>query len=156
MEEYITVSSTEKDYINAIYRILFKCGLHMLRQGLFHWVKPYSKRAIENDCDSQKVVIVKDKTSGRFTSTFQMLKKSDGVLYVRKIATDPDFEGKGIGKKNMRYIEEYASEHGYKRICLDVYKKSSRAVNFYKRCGFTIIGETKARFFSEYVMEKVL
>lgn len=156
MEEYIYVNSSDKDYVNAIYWILLKCGLHMFMQGMFHWVKPYSRQAIANDCDSQKVVIVKDKTSGKFTSTFQMSKKSDGILYVRKIATDPHYEGKGFGKKNMRYMEEYASEHGCKKICLDVYKKSMRAVNFYKRCGFTIVGETKARFFSEYIMEKVL
>lgn len=156
MEEYIYVNRTDKKYVNAIYRILLRCGLHMLGQGLFHWIKPYSKRAIANDCDSKIVVLVKDTTSGKFTSTFQMSIKEDGVLYVRKIATDPHFEGKGIGKKNMHYMEEYASEHGCKRICLDVYKKSMRAVNFYKVCGFTIVGETKARFFSEYIMEKNL
>lgn len=156
MEEYIYVNGTDKNCVNAIYRILLRCGLHMLGQGLFHWIKPYPKRAIATDCDSNKVVLVKDTTSGKFTSTFQMSIKSNNILHVRKIATDPHFEGKGIGKKNMRYMEDYASVHGCTKISLDVYKKSMRAVNFYKKCGFVIVGETKARFFSEYIMEKVL
>ena len=156
MEEYIYVNGTDKEYVNAIYRILLRCGLHMLGQGLFHWIKPYPKRAIANNCNSNKVVIVKDKTSGKFTSTFQMSIKDNNVLHVRKIATDPHFEGKGIGKKNMRYMEEYASVHGCTKISLDVYKKSMHAVHFYKKCGLVIVGETKARFFSEYIMENVL
>jgi spore coat assembly protein len=42
----------------------------------------------------------------------------------------------------------------YLKKCLDVYKKSPRAVNFYKKNGFKIVGETKAKIFSEFIMEK--
>lgn len=156
MEEFIIVKSNDEQYVNEIYKILFRCGMHMVKQGLFHWLKPYPKSAIKNDCETKTVVLVKDQCSGIFTSTFQMYVNCDGNLFVRKIATRPDHEGRGIGKRNMQYMEAYAKEKGCPKVCLEVYKKSPRAVGFYKKFGFVITGETKARFFSEYVMEKSL
>ena len=154
MDEYIFVKSTDKEYIDEIYGILFKCGWNMARKMLFHWIKPYSKTCIKEDCKTKLVVLARDSVSGEFNSTFQMFLNDEGNLYVRKIATLPSYEGKGIGKKNMQYIEDYARKKGCHKICLDVYKKSMRAVEFYKRNGFVITGETKARFFSEFIMEK--
>lgn len=126
----------------------------MMKQGLFHWLKPYSKNAIKHDCDTKVVVLVKDNGTGMYTSTFQMYVVEQKKMFVRKIATSPNVEGKGIGRKNMLYMESYAKEHGCSKICLDVYKRSRRAVNFYKKFGFKITGERKARFFSEFIMEK--
>lgn len=156
MEEYILVKSNDKEYINEIYKILFRCGMHMLKQGLFHWVKPYSRNAIKHDCETRQVILVKDTETESYTSTFQMYVNGENNLYVRKIATSPHLEGKGIGKRNMLYMETYAKERGCPKICLDVYKKSPRAVNFYKKFGFIIKGTRRARFFSEFIMEKVI
>lgn len=156
MEEYIIVKPSDEQYINEIYKILFRCGIHMVKQGLFHWLKPYPKSAIKNDCETKTVVLVKDQSTGVFTSTFQMYVNGEGNLFVRKIATRPDHEGRGIGKRNMQYMVDYAKEKECPKVCLDVYKKSPRAVGFYKKFGFVVTGETKARFFSEYVMEKVV
>ena len=154
MEEYIFVKSTNKGYVNEVYKILFRCGIHMLKQGLFHWIKPYSKNAIKHDCDTKQVILVKDNNTDMYTSTFQMYVNKENNLYVWKIATNPKVEGKGIGRKNMLYMEAYAKEHGCCKICLDVYKNSIRAVNFYQKLGFKIMGEKKSRFFSEFIMEK--
>lgn len=154
MEEYIIVNPTDEQYINEVHKILSRCGLHMARQFLFHWLKPYSKASIKNDCETITVVLVRDKNTGIFTSTFQMHLDDRGNLYVRKIATSPEFEGRGIGKRNMQYMESFAKAKGCRKVCLDVYKKSKCAINFYKKAGFVTVGETKARFFSEYTMEK--
>ena len=126
----------------------------MLKQGLFHWLKPYSKNAIKHDCETKQVVLVKDKNTGMYTSTFQMYVNEANHLYVRKIATCPKMEGRGIGKKNMLYMEAYAKMKCCPKLCLSVYKKSSRAISFYEKNGFKIIGERKARLFCELLMEK--
>lgn len=156
MEEYIRVNRDDDAYINEIYKILFRCGINMSKKLMFHWLKPYSKSLIKNDCNTNNVILVKDKTTGRYTSTFQMFVNEHGNLYVRKIATSPEFEGMGIGRRNMQYMEAYAREQGCPKICLDVYKKSLRAIKFYEKIGFVVVGEKKARFFSEYIMEKVI
>ena len=61
-----------------------------------------------HDCDTKVVVLVKDKQTGMYTSTFKMYVDEQKNLYVRKIATTPKVEGKGIGRKNMSYMEAYA------------------------------------------------
>lgn len=154
MEEFILVKNTDDLYISEIYKILFQCGLNMAKKGMFHWVKPYSKQSIRKDCANKIVVLVRDSSTREFTSSFQMFVNEEGNLYVRKIATSPKYEGKGIGHRNMQYMEDFARKNGCSKICLDVYKKSLRAVGFYEKLGFEIKGETKARFFSEYIMEK--
>lgn len=156
MNQYIFVKSSDKEYVSEIYKILFKCGINMAKQFLFHWFPPYSKRAIRKDCDSKFVVLVKDSETGEYTSTFQMYIKDNETLYVCKIATNPTFEGKGLGKTNMLYMEFFAKEKNCKKISLDVYAKSQRAVNFYKRIGFAEIGVKRSIRFLELIMEKPL
>lgn len=152
--EYIFVKPSDKDLINAIHRILSRCGINMAKKFLFHWIPPYSKSAIRRDCESKFVVLVKDNVRNEYTSTFQMELVEDGYLYVGKIATDPKFEGTGIGKNNMLYMEAFATEKGCKSIKLDVYVKSNRAVVFYERNGFSIVGTKRSVRFREYVMIK--
>lgn len=154
--EYIFVKSSDKELVNAIYQILFRCGIKMAKQFLFHWIPPYSKRAILKACDTKYVVIVKDNGLNAFTSTFQMSVQDDKSLYVGKIATDPKFEGRGIGKTNMLFMEQFAKGKGCSSIKLDVYDKSKRAVRFYERNGFEIVGEKRSVRFKELIMSKRL
>lgn len=159
MEEsikYIFVKDIDKELINVIHRILFRCGLKMARQFLFHWIPPYSKRAIRRDCRKKNVILVWDENLHDYTSTFQMTLTESKELYVGKIATAPQYEGKGIGRSNMLFMERFAQKHNCKKIELDVYAKSKHAISFYKRNGFKITGEKKTIRFKEYVMEKQL
>lgn len=154
--EYIFVKTSDKELINAVYRILFRCGFNMAKEFLFHWIPPYSKRAIRRDCGTKQVVIVKDNQRNEYTSTFQMQIVNEKCLYASKIATDPKFEGYGIGKTNMHFIESFAKDNGCESIRLDVYVKSSRAVRFYERNGFSIVGTKCSIRFKEFIMEKNL
>lgn len=154
--EYIFVKTSDKELINAVYRILLRCGFNMAKKFLFHWIPPYSKRAIRRDCGTKQVVIVKDSQRQEYTSTFQMHLAGGKCLYTSKIATDPKFEGRGIGKANMLYIESFAKDNGCENIRLEVYVKSSRAVQFYERNGFSIVGTKRSIRFKEYIMDKKL
>lgn len=154
MDKYIVVNSNDTGHINAIYKILRKCSINMALKGLFHWIPFYSKRSIRKDCQSKVVVLVWNDELKDYTSTFQMYKTLDNNLYVRKIATLPEYEGKGIGKKNLLYMENYAKDSSCPKIRLDVYKKSQRAVAFYKHTGFNTVGEKRSIRFKELIMEK--
>mgnify|MGYP003296357434 CR=1 FL=1 len=83
-----------------------------------------------------------------------MYKTLDGNLYVRKIATLPKYEGKGIGKRNLSYMEQYAKDMNCPKICLDVYEKSKGAIAFYQHFGFKTVGTKRSIRFKEIVMEK--
>lgn len=155
-EQYIIVKSTDDFSINVIFGILRKCGYNMAKKGLFHWIPSYSRKAIRKDCETKTVVLVHDDVINDYTSTFQMYVNTDGNLYVRKIATLPQFEGKGIGGRNLRYMEEFARQNGCEKICLDVYIRSKGAIGFYRHHGFVETGEKRSIRFKELIMEKRL
>lgn len=155
-EKYIIVKSADAEYIDVIFKILRKCGYNMAKKFLFHWIPSYSRRKIRRDCEQKVVVLVKDEALNAFTSTFQMYVNDEGNLYVRKIATAPEYEGRGIGRRNMQYMEDYARRQGCPKIYLDVYSKSKGAINFYLHNEFKEVGTKRSIRFKELIMEKQL
>lgn len=154
--KYIIVDKKDQKYIEIIYNILKKCGINMALKGLFHWIPPYSRRSIRNDCNNNIVVLVWDEGLKDYSSTFQMKIDSNSCLVLRKIATLPRYEGKGIGKENLQYVDQYAREKGCKKISLEVYIKNRKVVDFYLRNGYKTVGLKRSIRFKELMMEKGL
>ena len=59
------------------------------------------------------------------------------VLYVLE-----RFTGKGVGRILLDRTFQLINESGFSAVWLTVYHKNERAINFYKRYGFTDIGNT--------------
>ncbi len=154
--QYIIVQAPDKEYVDAVHRILKRSGIALAKKGYFHWIPFYSRRAIRRDCADKQVVLVKDLATGSYTSTFQVYKTADGNLYLRKLATDPAFEGRGIARSNFEYVEAFAREKGCPKICLDVYIRSQKVISFYERMGFVVTGTRRSIRFKELIMEKIL
>lgn len=141
--------------LENIYCILSACGHDMYeRYGLEHWIPDYPLENIEKDCQDKFVVLGYDEEKKQFVSTFQMFLDEDCNLYIRKVATLPAYQGRGIGKKNLEYINDFARKLGCEKICLDVYDKSEDAIKFYLHNGFQITGSRKTRRFEVLLMEK--
>lgn len=64
-------------------------------------------------------------------------------LEIARLYTDKQLVGQGIGVGMMDAIVAEALNRGCDSICLDVWQKNYRAVNFYQRQGFRIIGLTQ-------------
>jgi ribosomal protein S18 acetylase RimI-like enzyme len=64
-------------------------------------------------------------------------------LEIARLYTDTNFIGRGIGKRMLKAIDEEAGKRGYDSVCLGVWQKNFRAINFYQREGFRIVGLTK-------------
>lgn len=155
MDTYIDVRSYDTSHINTIYNILKCCSINLAKKLLFHWIPFYSRKAIRKDCNCNKVILVYNSDINDFTSTFQMsIKGTD--LYVKKIATLPKYEGLGIGRKNLLYMEEYGRGNKCNKICLEVYIRSKSAINFYLRNGYIVVGTKHSIRFRELLMEKEL
>jgi ribosomal protein S18 acetylase RimI-like enzyme len=71
------------------------------------------------------------------------LKQDDaGEWELTKMAVDPKFQGRGIGKKLMDVTENYArTELGLKKIYLISNTINAAAIRLYKRCGWTVTFE---------------
>jgi len=65
--------------------------------------------------------------------TVAMLTLHDKNIYVSHFGTDPEYEGKGYGKKTLNAIKKYAIDNGFENVRLDCDKS---VCDFYKKCGF--------------------
>ena len=65
--------------------------------------------------------------------------------YLAAIFVDTQIQGKGIGKKLLNFVKDTRTI-----IQLKVYKKNTKAVDFYKSQGFEIISENQEEVTGEY------
>lgn len=148
------ISSDDEKKIYEIYKILKECGEHMFNNhGLIHWKTPYPIESIKKNCDEREVFLAKEIESDNYVHTFQ-LELERSIAVINKFATTPKVSGKGIGKKSMKFIEEYCLKKNIEKIRLDVYDKSEHAIRFYKNRGFVIVDSKSTKHFNVYIMEK--
>ena len=62
---------------------------------------------------------------------------SDLGLNILGLAVNPDFQGKGIGKKLMSKLENYAVDNNISFVRLNSALRREDAHNFYKHIGYT-------------------
>lgn len=102
-------------------------------------------------CEKRKKEIESELISGNLTNyvyenagivkallTFGKTADSDksGSFEIWRIYVSQDSQGEGIGKMLVRFAEEQARVSGYKEIVIWAFKENSKAVLFYKHCGY--------------------
>lgn len=70
-------------------------------------------------------------------STVRFDRNGDESYLVRRMATDPSYQGQGIGRQVMQAAEEVAARRGVRRIVLHA---RIGAVPFYERLGYMKTG----------------
>ena len=73
--------------------------------------------------------------------TIGQLKRESAEII--SLAVDPNWRGKGIGKKLTNFLLEHFKEKGTKKISLHVRTENEIAISFYKNLGFKILKTTK-------------
>ena len=66
--------------------------------------------------------------------------KSDSFLVVHRLGVKEEFWNKKIGKDLMLFTEDLVIEKGLKSIRLDTYSGNPKAMEFYRRLGYTELG----------------
>lgn len=69
------------------------------------------------------------------------IKIKKDTLYIDTLAVDYNLRGKGVGKKILYFVEDYARKHNKKYLTLGVFKINAAAYNLYKNFGFKKIKE---------------
>lgn len=100
---------------------------------------PTSKRKEMRDPDL-RYVIVRDSIAGEiraFTSLMPTLEEGEAVVYCYEIHLKPDLRGTGLAGLLMGFLETVARNIGVmEKVMLTVFTCNTRAVEFYRRCGF--------------------
>jgi GNAT superfamily N-acetyltransferase len=66
--------------------------------------------------------------------------KAARPLELRRIYASQEFLGKGVGKELMKATMEEARRRGCDCIWLGVWEKNQKAIDFYKKWGFRMVG----------------
>jgi len=59
------------------------------------------------------------------------------------LAVKKKFQKQGIGKKLMKFIENFAKNKGFRKVCLYTGKEMKNAQLFYKKIGYEFVNEFK-------------
>lgn len=82
----------------------------------------------------------------------------EGKTKLHKIYVLPQTQGKGIGKFLLQYVEAVVGENKNESLLLNV-NRFNKAIDFYKRQGFEVVGEEnidigEGCLMEDYIMEK--
>lgn len=141
-----------------ILEITKNCAVKMDAMGIYQWNENYPNRnAFINDIKNNELLVF---TKGALlVGCIALCTKMDDVyndvkwltkdvksLYVHRLAVDPQFQKKGIGKKLMDYAEDFAKKNNFISIRLDTFSKNKNNMRFYERRGYKRLEEV---FFPE-------
>jgi GNAT superfamily N-acetyltransferase len=77
-------------------------------------------------------------------------------LIVHRLCVSPDYQGQGIARAVMLWVEKWAKANGYADIRLDAFSQNPYALRMYDRLGYVKRGEALWRKGLFYLMEKPL
>lgn len=142
--------------ILSVSNVVFDCGRDMSKKyGLHHW----DNSRILTFCIVIYGIIIKNTKLWRVDSnkkaiaTFQTKIKGD-FLNFSKLAVSPAFEGKGIGKECLHFMESIGKQNNLKGLSCEVLSESANALNFYLHNGFKEVGSISTLHYSERVLVK--
>jgi len=75
--------------------------------------------------------------------------EEEGRIWLEMLAVSNKFRRKGIGKALINRLCEIGRSKSYRACFVDVDISNSRAIAFYKKCGFKQVGEIKHYYYDD-------
>jgi ribosomal protein S18 acetylase RimI-like enzyme len=143
----------EKDALEVM-DLITRCKLGMRGKGIFQWDDIYPNiEVVLADARGGTLFVIRE--GGRCVASVSVndsqpaeyaalpWKCRDGRAFViHRLCVDPEFEGRGLGRRLMGFSEERARLEGGTSLRLDAYTGNPRAIQLYERGGYERIGQT--------------
>ncbi|MBO2543493.1 GNAT family N-acetyltransferase [Salegentibacter sp. BDJ18] len=139
--------------LRKIKKLTEACAKALQQQNIFQWNEHYpSLEKLQNDIEKQELyvfekenriiaIIVLTPNMDEVYRNINWLSKTGNNLYVHRLATHPEFWGKGYARKMMDFAEEFAKNKNFTSIRLDTFSKNIRNQKFYEARGYTKLGD---------------
>ena len=146
------VKATEQDII-SIMNMISECIESMETQGIYQWNKVYPNfEIIENDIKNNFGYVLRDNdhciayvaiNEEESPEYSQITWSTDGnkVLVIHRLSVHPESQSKGIARRFMEFIEDFAVKNKYSCIRLDAYSENTAALRLYDSMGYLRLGQ---------------
>lgn len=139
--------------LNEIKKLTEACAEGLQQQNIFQWNEDYpSREKLENDIKREELFVYEH--INRIIAIIVLTPKMDDVyrniswltetgnnLYVHRLATHPDFWGRGYARKMMDFAEDFAKTGNFISIRLDTFSQNKRNQKFYEARGYRRLGD---------------
>lgn len=153
------IIKASEEQIDAVLSLCRACSQNLLNNSLDQWDEIYPNREIflndiKNDSlfiavpDNAKEImgcVVFNEYQDPEYGEIQWRYNGEKIAVIHRLMVQPKYEGKGIAKSLVRFVEDLAQERQYDSVRLDVFQKNQRAVNFYHKLGYTVSGKVTFR-----------
>ena len=65
-----------------------------------------------------------------------VMEEQNRALFIENVAVDPAFQGQGLGRRLMAFVEQYTREQGLRELRLYTNEVMTENLAFYRRLGF--------------------
>lgn len=105
----------------------------------YFWVEPHDEEVLGKPekyiiGPGGQIFLVQDKN--QIIGTVALMKISEGVFELTKMAITPAAQGKKLGQLLMNHTLEYARNQGWKKLIIYSNRKLENAIHIYRKYGF--------------------
>jgi len=164
------IRKANKEDLENIMKMYKSCVTGMLENGIDQWDDTYpNTEIISEDLNVGTYYVSEmdgaiigginiDKNQDDTYLALDWEDKSDSFLVVHRLGVKEEFWNKKIGKDLMLFTEKLVIEKGLKSIRLDTYSGNPKAMEFYRRLGYTELGtiDLKPNKDKYYCFEKII
>lgn len=148
-----------KNDIDIIIKLIADRIEWMNENNIDHWnnlnyLSFFTKSYFEKNIDCFYVAEQNNKivASLALYETDEAWEQSDDALYIHHLVSST--ECKGAGKLIFEFAENYAKEHGFKKIRIDSAINNDNLTKYYSSLGFKIVGTCVQEDYKGYLQEK--
>ena len=126
-----------EDYMD-IHRLSIQLGYQPTPEHVANMLKAMSVHP-----DYEVVVVLKNEDVVGWMTLYKRIRiEAESFLQIAAIVTDENFRGEGLGRRLLSYAEEKAQKLGFKCVGLHSSKSRTKAHEFYKNAGYSILKES--------------
>ena len=132
-----------KNDINFIYNLMSEennlSALHTEIISLEEWQKAFAE---PQDSDEENFIVFKNDIPCAWLKLNGLQNKE--VAWISMLVVQDKFKHQGVGKFVVEFAIQYLKQCSYKQVKLHTTEDNLVAIGLYSKCGFSIVGKSKA------------